>query len=184
MKTAKIPPVLILCLALLWALSSCALEPESASEAVGVGRLVTVEYPSEIVRTPHVVGSFAPELSVILSREELIAYVSVYEKCYDFMDDGVTSTFYDVVTGYNEAFFSSKGLVVCVLHAPNPSVRYVSEGIGRTPEGYDLRIKVTSPATSSTEETAWHLFLEVPDSAAFLRNPSTLHTRLVTKKGY
>ena len=181
MKNASI---LILCLALLWALVSCGLEAEPAAEAGGVSRLVTVNYPSQIALTPHVVGSFAPEISVILSRDELIGYVSVYEKCYNFVDDSVTSTFYDVVTGYDEEFFSSKALVVCVITAPNPSNRYVSEGIGRTADGYDLRIRVSAPATSVTEETTWHLFLEVPDSAAFLRDASLLHTRFVETKGY
>ena len=184
MKKAKTASILILCLALLSVLASCGLEAEPASEASGVSRLVTVDYPSEIALTPHVVGSFAPEISVILSREELIAYVSVYEKCYDFMDDSVTSTFYDVVTGYDEAFFASQALVVCVITAPNPEDRYVSEGIGRTPDGYDVRIRVRTSSSSSSEETAWHLFLEVPDSAAFLRDPSLLHTRFVSVKGY
>ena len=47
------------------AASSCGLSADEPSEKVGVARLVTTEYPVQISRTPHVTGSYAPEISVI-----------------------------------------------------------------------------------------------------------------------
>ncbi|MBQ4351282.1 MAG: hypothetical protein II768_08470 [Clostridia bacterium] len=178
----------LLALAMLFvcaALASCGLEPDPPSEDVGVARLVTVDYPVKIARTPHVTGAYAPEISVIQSRDELIRYVSVYEKCYDFLDE-TAEMFYDVVSGYKEDYFASQALVICVIHAPNASNRYESEGIGRSgTEGeYDLRIRVSAPATASEEAVAWHLFLEVPDSSPFLRDSAEIHVRYVERKGY
>ena len=171
-------------LLLLLSAASCRPEPDSVSAEAGVARLVTTEYPWTEALTPHVIGDCAPEISVITSRESLIDYVSVWEKCYDFVDDSVTSTFYDVVTGYDEAFFQTQALVVCVITSDAPANRYVSEGIGRNGEGYDIRIRYTAPASSAREETVWHIFLEVPDGSPFVRDPSVLSLRLVENKNY
>ena len=100
--------------------------------------------------------------------------------------DETAEMFYDVVSGYKEDYFASQALVICVIHAPNASNRYESEGIGRSgTEGeYDLRIRVSAPATASEEAVAWHLFLEVPDSSPFLRDSAEIHVRYVERKGY
>ena len=171
-------------LLLLLSAASCRPEPDSVSAEAGVSRLVTTEYPWTTALTPHVIGDTAPEISVITSRESLIDYVSVWEKCYDFVDDSVTSTFYDVVTGYDETFFQTEALVVCVITTDAPANRYVSEGIGRNGDGYDIRIRYTAPASSAKEETVWHIFLEVPDGSPFVRDPSLLSLRMVENKNY
>ena len=174
-----------ICLAALFLTVSCEkTEPEAAAEDVGVTRLVTTEYPAEVVYTPHLEGSYAPEISVITSRNELIQYISLYEKCYDFEDETTTMCLYDVVTNYDEAYFWDSGLVVVTLTAESPSVRYTSEGIGRSENGYDIRIRTTTPVGAIPGETDWHIFLEVPDSASFLRDPDALRLRLVESKNY
>ena len=179
-RTAVLLSILLLLSA---ALSSCSLAADEPSETVGVARLVTTDYPVKIARTPHVTGSYAPEISVIQTREELIRYVSVYEKCYDFLDESA-EMFYDIVSGYREDYFASQALVICVIHAADASARYESEGIGRSGEQqYDLRIRVSASAESG-EETDWHLFLEVPDSSPFLRDSAGIGVRYVEKKGY
>ena len=90
-------------------LPSCGLEADDPSETMGVARLVTTDYPVKTARTPHVTGSTAPEISVIQTRAELIRYVSVYEKCYDFLDE-TAEMFYDIVSGYKEDYFASQAL--------------------------------------------------------------------------
>ena len=171
-------PLLLLCV------PSCRLEPDTVNEEAGVSRLITTDYPWEIAKTPYVMGSAAPEISDVTSRTELIDYVSVYENCYDFVDDSVTATFYDVVTNYDEEFFSTQALVIVVVTADTPANRFTSEGIGRNGDGYDIRIRYTAPATSFKEETAWHLVIEVPDGSPFVRDPSLLSLRLVENKNY
>ncbi|GEM_PF-2924833 len=183
-RIAKRIAALTAALLLLPSVASCRPEADSVAEDAGVSRLVTTEYPWTTALTPHVIGSYAPEISVVTSRESLIDYVSVWEKCYDFVDDSVTSTFYDVVTGYDEEFFQTQALVICVITTDSPANRYVSEGIGRSGEGYDIRIRYTAPASSVREETVWHIFLEVPDGSPFVRDPSVLSLRLVENKNY
>ncbi|MBO6052777.1 MAG: hypothetical protein J6Q17_03485 [Clostridia bacterium] len=165
------------------AASSCGLSADEPSEKVGVARLVTTEYPVQISRTPHVTGSYAPEISVIRTREELIRYVSVYEKCYDFLDE-TEEMFYDIVSLYKEDYFTAKALVICVIHSRNATIRYKSEGIGRNGEEYNLRIRVSAPTSSTGEETDWHMFLEVPDSCPFLRDSAVITARYVEARGY
>ncbi|MCR4906398.1 MAG: hypothetical protein K6A33_09980 [Clostridiales bacterium] len=162
---------------------SCGLKADEASETAGVSRLVTTDYPVKTARTPHVTGSYAPEITVIQSRDELIRYVSVYEKCYDFLDE-TEEMFYDIVSGYKEDYFTSQALVICVIHSANSSIRYTSEGIGRSGDEYLLRVRVTAPTMAAAEETDWHLFLEVPDSSPFLRDSAVLKVRYVEKRGY
>ena len=181
---ARLTALTAVLLLLLSAASCRRPDPDSVSADAGVSRLVTTEYPWTTALTPHVIGDYAPEISVITSRESLIDYVSIWEKCYDFVDDSVTSTFYDVVTGYDEEFFQTEALVVCVITADSPANRYVSEGIGRNGTGYDIRIRYTAPTASAKEETVWHLFLEVPDGSPFVRDPSVLNLRLVENKNY
>ncbi len=175
---------LIAALLLLPAAASCRPDPDTVTEDAGVSRLVTTDYPWEIALTPHVIGSYAPQISVITSRASLIDYVSEWEKCYDFVDDSLTSTFYDVVTGYDEEYFQTQALVVCVISTENPSSRYTSEGIGRNGDGYDIRIRYTAPASPNQTETVWHIFLEVPDGSPFVLNPALLSLRLVENKNY
>jgi hypothetical protein len=98
-QTAKRIAALCAALLLLPSVASCSPAPDTVSDDAGVSRLVTTEYPWTEALTPHVIGDYAPEISVITSRDSLIDYVSIWEKCYDFVDDSVTSTFYDVVTG-------------------------------------------------------------------------------------
>ena len=179
-KIAALTAVLLL----LPSFAACSPEPDTVEDSAGVSRLVTTEYPWTTALTPHVIGDYAPEISVITSRESLIDYVSTWEKCYDFVDDSVTSCFYDVVTFYDEEFFQTQALVVCVITTDAPDNRYVSEGIGRSGEGYDIRIRYTAPASSAREETVWHIFLEVPDGSPFVRDPSILSLRLVENKNY
>ena len=162
---------------------SCGLEADDPSETMGVARLVTTDYPVKTARTPHVTGSYAPEITVIQSRDELIRYVSVYEKCYDFLDE-TAEMFYDIVSGYKEDYFASQALVICVIHAPNSANRYTSEGIGRSGDEYLLRVRVSAPASPDREETDWHLFLEVPDSSPFLRDSAVIKVRYVEKRAY
>ena len=183
-RIAKRIAALTAVLLLLPSAASCRPEPDSVTEEAGVSRLVTTEYPWTTALTPHVIGDYAPEISVVTSRESLIDYVSIWEKCYDFVDDSVTSTFYDVVTGYDEAFFQTQALVICVITTDSPANRYVSEGIGRNGTGYDIRIRYSAPASSAREETVWHIFLEVPDGSPFVRDPSILNLRLVENKNY
>ncbi len=183
-QTAKRIAALCAALLLLPSVASCSPAPDTVSDDAGVSRLVTTEYPWTEALTPHVIGDYAPEISVITSRDSLIDYVSIWEKCYDFVDDSVTSTFYDVVTGYDEEFFQTQALVVCVVTTDCPANRYVSEGIGRSGEDYDIRIRYTAPASSAREETVWHIFLEVPDGSPFVRDPSMLRLRFVENKNY
>ena len=171
-------------LLLLLSAFSCRPAPDTVDDDAGVSRLVTTEYPWEIALTPHVIGNYAPEISVVDSRSSLIDYVSVWEKCYDFMDNTVTSMFYDIVTGYNEEFFQTQALVICVITADNPSSTYASEGIGRNGDGYDIRIRYSTPNTASSGEAVWHIFIEVPDGSPFVRDPSLLNLRLVENKNY
>ena len=181
---ARIAALILVPLLLLLSAASCRPEPDTVNEEAGVSRLVTTDYPWDIAKTPYVMGAAAPEITVVKSRTELIDYVSFYENCYDFVDDSVTATFYDVVTGFDEEFFSTNALVICVLTADTPANRYSSEGIGRSGDGYDIRIRYNAPASSAKEETVWHLFLEVPDGSPFVRDPSMLRLRFVENKNY
>ena len=171
-------------LLLLLSVVSCRPAPDTVKDDAGVSRLITTDYPWKTALTPHVIGDYAPEITVVPSREALIDYVSKWEKCYDFVDDSVTSTFSDVVTLYDEEFFQTEALVICVITANSPANRYSSEGIGRNGDGYDVRIGYTAPASPSDEETVWHIFLEVPDGSPFVRDPSLLNLRLVENKNY
>ena len=171
-------------LLLLLSSASCRLAPDTVEENAGVSRLVTTPYDWEIALTPYVMGATAPEISVVASRDALIDYVSIWEKCYDFMDNSVTSMFYDIVTGYDEEYFQTQALVICVIAADSPDNTYSSEGIGRNGDGYDILIRYTAPSSPSSGEAVWHIFLEVPDGSPFVRDPSLLSLRLVENKNY
>ncbi len=184
----KITVSLILCLlfcATLFTAVSCGKpKPEPPSEDVGVARLITTDYPYEVVYTPYITGQRAPEIGIITSRAELIRFVSLYENSYDFNNDTRTRCYYDVVTLYDEAFFEERALVAVVLTAKSPSTEYESEGIGRTDNGYDVRIRSTTPANALPGDTDWHIFVEVPAGSAFLLDPEQIHLRLVESRNY
>ena len=174
-----------LCAALLLLAASCGMKPDAIPEGAGVGRLITTEYPCEIVLTPHVEGTASSDgITCVDARDGLDGYITLYKDCYDFENTSVTTCFYDVASPYDEAFFEENVLLIIPIRAASPAVRYVCEGIGRAGEGFDIRIGYTSPSPAVEQETDWHLLIEVPKNSACVEDPSLLNLRFVEKRNY
>ncbi len=123
-----------------------------------------IETKSFVVRTNgYVDGEKYPKTVIITSRAELDKYYEDNKNVYELGSEISSAiTFWHACSGYDDAFFAEKNLVLIVLESGTGMISYNVTGAFYG-EGYlAVNIDASSPEVVTSDMAEWHLILETP----------------------
>lgn len=123
-----------------------------------------IETKSFVVRTNgYVDGEKYPKTVIITSRAELDKYYEDNKNVYELGSDFSSAiTFWHACSGYDDAFFAEKNLVLIVLESGTGMISYNVTGAFYG-EGYlAVNIDASSPEVVTSDMAEWHIILETP----------------------
>ncbi len=133
---------------------------ENIGDAVIAGD--PIETKSHVVRTNgYVDGEKYPKTVVITSRAELDKYYEDYKDVYELGSAFSSAvTFWLACSGYDDAFFAEKNLVLIVLESGTGMINYTVTDAFYGNGFLSVNIDAATPEVHTTDMAEWHLILE------------------------
>lgn len=97
-----------------------------------------------------------PVITVIRSRAELEAYCAENRTLYD-LDSG----FLEACSGYDDAYFAEKDLLIVLLEESSGAVRHALDGILPKGDGWYLTGRRIVPEAGTCDMAQWHILAEL-----------------------